>query len=49
MKAAFEEGDAIFTACWTAPVRRVAIENPEMNDLARDRIAGRSAARRSPA
>ncbi|WP_146589926.1 hypothetical protein [Puniceibacterium confluentis] len=38
MKAEFDEGVAIFTACWTAPVPRVAIENPEMNDLARDRM-----------
>ena len=38
MKAEFEEGVALFTACWRAPVERVAIENPEMNDLARDRM-----------
>lgn len=38
MKAEFEEGVSIFTACWTAPIDRVAIENPEMNDLARDRM-----------
>lgn len=38
MKAEFEEGVSIFTACWTAPIERVAIENPEMNDLARDRM-----------
>lgn len=38
MKAEFEEGVSIFTACWSAPIERVAIENPEMNDLARDRM-----------
>ncbi|MBL3565909.1 hypothetical protein JMM59_12975 [Rhodovulum sulfidophilum] len=38
MRAEFEEGVALFTACWRAPVERVAIENPEMNDLARDRM-----------
>lgn len=34
----FEEGVDIFTTCWRAPILRVAIENPEMNDLARDRM-----------
>lgn len=38
MRAEFEEGVSIFTACWEAPIDRVAIENPEMNDLARDRM-----------
>lgn len=38
MKAEFEEGVSIFTACWQAPIERVAIENPEMNDLARARM-----------
>ena len=38
MKAEFEEGVSIFTACWTAPIERVAVENPEMNDLARARM-----------
>lgn len=32
----FELGVDIFTTCWNAPIERVAIENPEMNDLARD-------------
>lgn len=36
MRAEFEEGVDVFTACWNAPIERVAIENPEMNDLARD-------------
>lgn len=40
MRAEFEEGVALFTACWNAPIDRVAIENPEMNDLARDRMPG---------
>lgn len=38
MKAEFEEGISVFTACWTSPIYRVAIENPEMNDLAKDRM-----------
>lgn len=38
MKAEFEDGVALFLACWAAPIERVAIENPEMNDLARDRM-----------
>ena len=38
MRAEFEEGVSVFTACWDAPVARKAIENPEMNDLARDRM-----------
>lgn len=38
LRAEFEEGVSIFTACWRAPIDRVAIENPEMNDLARDRM-----------
>ncbi len=38
MKAEFELGVDVFTTCWNAPIDRVAIENPEMNDLARDRM-----------
>lgn len=38
MRAEFEEGVSIFTACWEAPIKRIAIENPEMNDLAKDRM-----------
>ncbi|TWI27861.1 hypothetical protein [Paracoccus sulfuroxidans] len=38
MRTEFELGVSIFTTCWTAPIERVAIENPEMNDLARDRM-----------
>jgi hypothetical protein len=38
MRAEFEEGVDLFLSCWRAPVPRVAIENPEMHDLARDRM-----------
>lgn len=38
MKAEFEDGVDLFIARWRAPTARVAIENPEMNDLARDRM-----------
>ena len=38
MRAEFREGVALFTACWEAPVERIAIENPEMNDLAKDEM-----------
>jgi len=34
----FEDGVALFTACWRAPIARVAIENPEMHDLAKARM-----------
>lgn len=38
MKAEFELGVDVFLTCWRAPIERVAIENPEMNDLARARM-----------
>ena len=38
MKDEFEEGVSIFEACWNAPIDRIAAENPEMNDLARERM-----------
>nr|WP_244483256.1 hypothetical protein [Mesorhizobium sp. 1M-11] len=38
MKEEFEEGVSIFTTCWEAPIERIALENPEMNDLARARM-----------
>jgi len=38
LRVEFELGVDIFTTCWTAPIERIAIENPEMNDLARDRM-----------
>jgi hypothetical protein len=34
----FDDGVDLFLACWRAPVPFVAIENPEMHDLARDRM-----------
>lgn len=39
MKAEFEEGVSIFTACWKAPIPRFAVENLEMSDLARARMS----------
>jgi hypothetical protein len=38
MIAEFEDGLDLFVACWRARVDRVAIENPEMHDLARARM-----------
>jgi hypothetical protein len=38
LRAEFALGVELFIACWSAPVERVAVENPEMNDLARDRM-----------
>ncbi|MBO6816498.1 MAG: hypothetical protein JJ891_16710 [Rhizobiaceae bacterium] len=38
MKREFDEAVNLFLACWNAPVEHVAIENPEMHDLARDRM-----------
>ncbi len=38
MKAEFEAGIDLFVACWRAPVERVAIENPEMHDIAKRRM-----------
>lgn len=35
MIAEFRAGVDLFLACWRAPVDRVAIENPEMHDIAR--------------
>lgn len=34
----FEAGLDLFVSCWRAPVDRVAIENPEMHDIARARL-----------
>ena len=34
MKQEFEDGLDLFIACWNAPIDRVAVENPEMHDLA---------------
>ncbi|WP_390923817.1 tyrosine-type recombinase/integrase [Parasedimentitalea psychrophila] len=38
MRSEFELGISIFTTFWNGPIGRVAIENPDMNDLARDRM-----------
>lgn len=38
MIAEFEDGVDLFTSCWRAPIERVAVENPEMHDLAKDRM-----------
>ncbi len=38
MKEEFEAGIDLFLTCWRAPVPRVAIENPEMHDIARARM-----------
>lgn len=38
MIAEFEDGIGLFTACWRAPIERVAVENPEMHDLAKARM-----------
>lgn len=38
MKAEFADGVDLFVACWQAPVPHVAIENPEMHDLAKARM-----------
>jgi len=38
MRAEFEDGVSLFCDCWRAPIERVAVENPEMNDLARERM-----------
>lgn len=34
----FEVGLDLFIACWQAPIDRVAIENPDMHDIARRRM-----------
>lgn len=38
MKAEFADGLDLFLACWNAPIERVAIENPEVHDIARRRM-----------
>lgn len=40
VKAEFEDGLDLFVQCWRAPIGRVAIENPEMHDIARSRLPG---------
>jgi len=39
MWADLDEAAALFSACWNAPIERVAVENPVMHKHARDRIA----------
>jgi hypothetical protein len=38
MKAEFDDGVDLFVACWRAPIERIAIENPEMHDIAQARM-----------
>lgn len=38
LRAEFDAAVDLFTACWRAPVPRVAVENPDMHDLARARM-----------
>ncbi len=38
MREEFELGIDVFSTCWNATIDRVAIENPEMNDLAQARM-----------
>ncbi len=40
MWAELEEGAALFSAFWNAPIERIAIENPVMHRHAKERIAG---------
>lgn len=38
MWADLDEGAALFSACWTAPIDRICVENPVMHRHARERI-----------
>ena len=40
MWAELDEGAALFSACWNAPIARVAVENPIMHRHAKERIIG---------
>lgn len=40
MQAELHEGAALFSACWNAPVERVAVENPVMHKHARALLPG---------
>lgn len=40
MWAELDEGAALFSACWNAPIPRVCVENPVMHRHARERIKG---------
>lgn len=39
MWAELDEGAALFSACWNAPIERIACENPVMHRHAKERIA----------
>ncbi|MGJ5032282.1 hypothetical protein ACQR1I_35970 [Bradyrhizobium sp. HKCCYLS2038] len=39
MWAELDEGAALFSACWNAPIERIAVENPVMHRHAKERIA----------
>lgn len=39
MWAELDDGAALFSACWNAPIERVAVENPVMHRHAKERIA----------
>jgi len=39
MWADLDEGAGLFSACWNAPIERVAVENPVMHRHAKERIA----------
>lgn len=39
MWKSLDEGAALFSACWNAPIERVAVENPIMHRYAKERIA----------
>ena len=38
MQAELQEGAALFSACWNAPIERIAVENPVMHRHAKARI-----------
>lgn len=38
MWAELDEGAALFSACWNAPIERIAVENPVMHRYAKERI-----------
>ncbi len=40
MWADLDEGAALFSACWNAPIPRIAVENPIMHRYAKERIEG---------
>lgn len=40
MWRSLEDGAALFSACWNAPIDRIAVENPVMHRHAKERIIG---------